>query len=173
VLQLAGILRAKGLVAALDSDASNLYLVLSARTLNPDLFIVARAGAEDTSEKLMRAGADRVISPYSLGGRLIAQTIVHPDVVDFLDVVMYDDSLKLFLEDLPVGQGCALDALTVGEARIRERTGANVLGIKRNEQIVISPTESTMLQPGDVLVALGTRQQLAALAEIIHSPEEI
>jgi voltage-gated potassium channel len=164
VLDAARIGQAKGLVAAVTSDAANLYVVLTSRTLNPNLFVVARAGSDDVTAKLLRAGADRVISPYSLGGRLIAQTLVRPNVVDFLDVVLYDDSLMLFLEDLTVAPGCPLDGLTVAEARIRETTGANVLGIRSHGQVIVSPSASTRLQSGDVLVALGTREQLAALA---------
>ncbi len=171
VLQEAGIERARGLVAAVDSDAANLLVVLSARALNPDLYIVARANLEDTEAKLLRAGADRVISPYSLGGRRIALMLIRPDVVDFLDVVMHDESLELLLEDLTVGYGCPLDQCTIGEARIRKATGANILGLKREEgKIVISPEASTVLYPGDVLIALGTRQQLEALAELVNAP---
>ncbi|MFC2031136.1 potassium channel family protein [Chloroflexota bacterium] len=173
VLRQAGIERAKGLVAALDSDASNLYVVLSARALRQDLYIVTRADSEDTSAKLLRAGADRVISPYSLGGRRMAQMLVHPDVVDFLELVMQDDELQLFLEDLTVGVGCPIDCMTVGKARIREATGANLLGIKREDGMIVSPEPSTTLHTGDVLVALGTAQQLATLAELVHSPESI
>lgn len=168
VLKQAGILRAQGLVAAVSNDAENLFVVLSARSLKQDLLIVARADTEQAVSKLMRAGANRVISPYSLGGRLIAQTLIRPDVVDFLDVVMYDDSLKLFLEDLTVTGGCSLDQITVGEARIRETTGANVLGIKRGGQVIVSPPSSIQLEPGDVLVALGTRQELKALASLVQ-----
>jgi voltage-gated potassium channel len=169
VLQEAGIERARGLVAAVDSDAANLLVVLSARALNPDLYIVARANLEDTEAKLLRAGADRVISPYSLGGRRMALMLVHPDVVDFLDVVMHDESLELFLEDLTVGHDCTLDQCSIGEARIRKVTGANILGLKREEgKIVISPEASTVLYPGDVLIALGTRQQLESLAELVN-----
>jgi voltage-gated potassium channel len=168
VLQQAGILRARGLVAVVASDAGNLFVVLSARALNRDLCLVARAGDEDATDKLLRAGADRVISPYSLGGRLIAQTLLRPGVVDFLDVVLYDDSLKLYLEDLTVGSGCPLAGLTVGQARIRERIGANVLGIRRGGQVIVSPPASTHLQPGDGLVALGTRQQLEALESLVR-----
>ncbi len=168
VLQEAGIERARGLVAAVDSDAANLLVVLSARALNPDLYIVARANLEDTEAKLLRAGADRVISPYSLGGRRMALMLIHPDVVDFLDVVMHDESLELFLEDLTVGHGCTLDQCSIGEARIRKVTGANILGLKREEgKIVISPEASTVLYPGDVLIALGTRQQLESLSELV------
>jgi voltage-gated potassium channel len=170
ILQAASIRTAKGLVAAVASDAANLYVVLTSRALNQNLFIVARGGSKDATSKLLRAGADRVISPYSLGGRLIAQTLVRPNVVDFLDVLLYDDSLKLFLEDLVVGQGCTLDRVTVGDARIREITGANVLGIRRDGQVIVSPATSTELQSGDVLVALGTRRQLAALADQVRSP---
>lgn len=171
VLRKAGVLRAKGLVAAVEGDAANLYVVLTARTLNPDLFIVARADTEDPIEKLELAGANRVLSPYSLGGRLIAQTLLRPDVVDFLETVMYDESLHLFLEDLTVGPGCPLADCSVGEARVRETTGANILGLKRGEDIIISPESATKLQHGDVLVALGTRQQLQSLAELVHSRE--
>ena len=172
VLQEAGIERAHGLVAAVDSDAANLLVVLSARALNRDLYIVARANLEDTEAKLLRAGADRVISPYSLGGRRIAQMLIRPDVVDFLDVVMHDESLELLLEDLTVGQGCTLDQCSIGEARIRKVTGANILGLKRNEGgIVISPEASTILYPGDVLIAMGTRRQLEELAELVSTPQ--
>jgi voltage-gated potassium channel len=170
VLHDAGIEQAAGLVAAVDSDAANLLVVLSARALNPELYIVARANFEDTESKMLQAGANRVISPYSLGGRRIAQMLIRPDVVDFLDVVMHDESLELFLEDLIVGQGCTLDQCSIGEARIRKETGANILGLKRKEGgIVISPEASTVLYAGDVLVALGTRQQLKALADLIYS----
>jgi len=168
VLKQAGILRAKGLVAAVSNDAANMFVILSARSLKQDLHIVARADTEQAIAKLVRAGADRVISPYSLGGRLIAQTLIRPDVVDFLDVVMYDDSLKLYLEDVTVTKGCDLDQLSVGEARIREKTGANVLGIKRGGQVIVSPPSATQLEPGDVLVALGTRQELSSLADLVR-----
>jgi voltage-gated potassium channel len=138
--------------------------------IRDSLNIVARAGTEENAEKLQLAGADRVLSPYSLGGRLIAQTLVRPDVVDFLEAVMYDESLHLYLEDLTVGRGCGLDNRTVGEARIRETTGANILGLKRGQDVLVSPGSATLLQPGDVLVALGTRQQLQALSRIVESP---
>jgi voltage-gated potassium channel len=170
VLHNAGILRARGLVAAVESDAANLFVVLTARTLKPDLFVVARADTEDSVEKLQIAGADRVLSPYSLGGRLIAQTLLRPDVVDFLEAVMYDESLHLFLEELTVEVGSSLAASTVGQARIREATGANVLGLKHGENVMVSPDSDHPLHPGDVIVALGTRQQLGELEKLVRSP---
>lgn len=172
VLRQAGILRATGLVAAVESDAANLFVVLTARTLNPNLSIVARADSEASAEKLEVAGADRVLSLYSLGGRLIAQTLLRPDVVDFLEAVMYDESLQLFLEDLTVGAGSSLAASTVGEARIREQTGVNILGLKHGEDVLISPDSEHPLHPGDVLVALGTRRQLEELENLLQTPNE-
>jgi voltage-gated potassium channel len=172
VLQQAGILTAKGLVAAVESDAANLFVVLTARTLNPNLSIVARADSEESAEKLEVAGADRVLSPYSLGGRLIAQTLLRPDVVDFLEAVMYDESLQLFLEDLTVGAGSSLADSTVGQARIREATGVNILGLKHGEDVLISPDSDHPLHPGDVLVALGTRRQLEELEKLLQAPSE-
>jgi voltage-gated potassium channel len=170
VLREAGIERATGLVAAVDSDAANLLVVLSARALNRELYIVARANLEDTEAKLLRAGADRVISPYSLGGRRIAQMLIRSDVVDFLDVVMHDETLELFLENLVVGKDCSLDRGSIGEARIRTETGANILGLKRKEGgLIISPEASTVLYAGDVLIALGTREQLRALAAMVDA----
>ena len=172
ILCQAGILRAKGLVAAVESDAANLFVVLTARTLKPDLYVVARADSEGSIRKLEVAGADRVLSPYSLGGRLIAQTLLRPDVVDFLEAVMYDESLHLFLEDLAVGVGSSLAACTVGDAGIRETTGVNILGLKHGDDVLVSPDSDHRLYPGDVLVALGTRQQLEELEKLLQTPGE-
>ncbi len=170
VLQEAGVERAAGLVTAVDSDAANLLVVLSARALNPALLIVARANHDDTEAKLLRAGADRVISPYSLGGRRMAQMLIRPDVLDFLDVVMHDQSLELLLEGLTVGHGCDLDQCSIGQARIRIETGANIVGLRRKEGgVIISPEASTVLNAGDVLISLGTRAQLEALRELVHA----
>jgi voltage-gated potassium channel len=168
ILLEAGIERARGLVAAAGDDAENVLIALSARALNPSLQIVARANAGDTEAKLFRAGANRVILPHRLGGRRMAQIFLRPDVVDFLDFVMHDESLQLFLENMTVRSGCPLDGRTVGEARIRETVGANILGIKRGDGIIVSPELSTRLAPDDVLVALGTREQLAALARLVR-----
>lgn len=166
----AGIERALGLVAAVNSDAANLYVVLSSRSLNPNLTIVTRADSEDTIPKLQRAGADRVIAPYSLGGHRMAHMLLRPDVVDFLELVMQDESLELFLEDVRVGPGCILEQCTVKSAQIRQTTGANLLAIKSESGLIVSPELDTRLHSGDVLMALGTRQQLAALADLLRSP---
>jgi voltage-gated potassium channel len=171
VLEEAGIHRARSVVSVVASDADNLFVVVTARVLNPDLYIVCRAEGDDNFDKLLGAGADRVVSPYSIGGHLIAQTVVRPDVVDFLDVVMYDDSLKLQLEDLEIDAGSSLVGQTLDEARIRETIGANVLGIKRADEIIVSPETSARLEVGDILVTLGTREQLARLSARVMNRE--
>ncbi|MGD8491270.1 MAG: potassium channel protein [Anaerolineae bacterium] len=170
VLLEAGIMRAKGLVTAVESDASNLYVVLSARTFRRDLQIVARADSEEPIEKLQRAGADHVLSPYSLGGRLMAQTLLRPNVVDFLEAVMYDTTQHYFMEDFVIGPGCPLEGQTIGEAQVRERIGVTILGLKRGEDFVVPTTTSTQLFEGDVLMALGSRQQLNHLAQLVAPP---
>lgn len=100
--------------------------------------------------------------------------LIRPDVVDFLDVVMHDESLELLLEDLTVGQGCELDQCSIGQAHIREKTGANILGLKRKEGgIITAPEASTVLCAGDVLIALGTRRQLEALTEMVQASKSL
>lgn len=168
VLLDAGIMQAKGLVTAVESDASNLYVVLTARTFRRDLQIVARADSEEPIEKLHRAGADHVLSPYSLGGRLMAQTLLRPNVVDFLEAVMYDTTQHYFMEDFVIGSGCPLDGQTIGEAQVRERIGVTILGLKRGQEYLVPTTTSTQLCEGDVLMALGSRQQLDHLAQLVQ-----
>lgn len=168
VLLDAGIMQAKGLVTAVESDASNLYVVLTARTFRRDLQIVARADSEEPIEKLHRAGADHVLSPYSLGGRLMAQTLLRPNVVDFLEAVMYDTTQHYFMEDFVIGSGCPLDGQTIGEAQVRERIGVTILGLKRGQEYLVPTTTSTQLCEGDVLMALGSRQQLDHLAHLVQ-----
>ncbi len=169
VLESAGIERAKGLIATLGTDSANLMVVLSGRALNKNLFIVARANYDATEKKLLIAGANRVISPYSIGGRRIAQTVLRPHVVDFLDTVMHHEDLELIMEDLVIGQGSKLDGSTIGTAKIREATGVNILGLRREEgKVIVSPTPDTTLQAQDVLVVLGTRDQLSRLENLVQ-----
>lgn len=164
VLRSAGIERAKGLLATLGTDAANLMLVLSARALNPNLFIMARANYEATETKLITAGANRVTSPYSISGRRMAQTVLRPNVVDFLDVVMHDEELELWMEDVTVSKTSALHGSAIAKAAIREKTGAYILGLRRgSERFHIAPSPDTVLNADDILVALGTREQLARL----------
>jgi voltage-gated potassium channel len=166
VLRTAGIERARGLVAVLDSDADNLMVVLSARAMNEKLFIVARTNSEMSESKLVAAGANRVLFPHGLGGRRIAQMALRPNVVEFLEVVMHDEELELWLEELTVAIGSELDGRAVYEANIRGATGANIVAVRqRTGRLLAAPTPDIRLQAGDIIVALGTRAQLVALRD--------
>lgn len=167
VLRQAGIERARGLVAAIDNDAENLMVVLSARTLNDKLFIVARCNLEMTESKLVAAGANRVLSLYGVGGRRIAQMALRPNVVEFLEVVMHDEELEMWLEEVKLATESKLDGCCVGAAKLRESTGASIVALRqRNGKTMVAPTPETVLQAGDIIVALGTREQLNELRKL-------
>lgn len=167
VLHSAGIEQARGLVAATNSEADNVFIILSARSLNRDLTIVARGLEPDAERKLRKAGADHVILPHAIGGRRMASVLMHPHVVDFLDVVMHSEELELWLEDITVSAAGQLAEQSVGAAAIRTRTGANILAIKtRGGKLITSVGAEYILNPGDIMVALGTRLQLRALEKL-------
>ncbi|MEL7209905.1 MAG: potassium channel protein, partial [Actinomycetota bacterium] len=129
-LRQAGIDRASTLVAALHTDASNIFVTLSARALKPDLFIVARARVEGAEPKLLQAGANRVVNPQLIGGARMGALATQPHVAEFLDVVMHDGSLEFRLAEVPVAAGSELDGPTLRDAHIRDRTGGLVLAIR-------------------------------------------
>ena len=163
----AGITRARGLVSVLNSDADNVFVVLSARTLNPELMIVARATSEDAEKKLMKAGADRVVSPYSMAGYRIVSLLLRPNVVHFLDTALRSRDLELWLEEIEIAENSPLVGKTLEEAAIRSRTGANILAIIRpTEHRLVDWSPSLRLQSGDILIVLGRQEQIAALAEL-------
>lgn len=167
ILLQAGIERAKGLVTAVDSDADNIYVTLSARVLRPDLNIVARANMEGTEPKLIRAGANRVISPYSIGGRRMATHLTRPLVADFLDTLMHSDRLELLLEEIEVGFHSPLANKNLVEARQAAASGASILALKKKTgEMVTELDDRTIIEVGDKLVALGTRSQMRALEGI-------
>lgn len=168
-LKTAGIERAKGLITCLGDDAQNLFIVLSARTMNPGLTIVSRSVDPDNEGKLTRAGADRVISPYLLGGRYMANVLTRPRVTEFLGSVTLDSGLELWLEELIIAAHSNLAGQTVGQSDIRHRTGVSLVGLFRKASgEMISPDKSTLLLAGDVLIVLGTKDQLARLADLVE-----
>ena len=162
ILKEAGISAAKGLVAAIDSDAENVYVTLSAKALKEKLYVVARASSKEAAPKLLKANADRVISPDSIGGKRLAGLLLRPNVVEFLDLVMHNEEANLFMEEVEVMGGSKLEGLTIGEARRRCSSGANLLAIKKGagQAIIPSPGGDAVLNRGDLLIALGTREQL-------------
>ena len=163
VISWAGLQNAGALVVALDSDADNLFVVLSARSQRPDLFIVARANLSSASPKLFQAGADRVVNPHEIGGSRMAAMVLQPRVAEFLDVVMHDRELEVRLAEVPLEGSSPLVGNTRGEARIHELTGATILAVRRDDRFVTNPPWSFVLHADDVIVGLGTPEQLAAM----------
>jgi voltage-gated potassium channel len=170
VLRQAGVERAHALVSCLDDDAGNLMVVLSARTLNEKLFIVARTNHHETTSKLMAAGANRVLWPYGLSGRRMAQMAMRPNVVEFLEIVMHDQELELLLEEVSIAIGSALADKTIGGADLRGQTGTMLVAVRqRTGKMLVAPAPDTVLSAGDIAVALGTREQLRRLRALATS----
>jgi voltage-gated potassium channel len=166
-LKEAGIERARGLIVALGNDADSTYVILSARQVKRDIFIEARVSAPEAEGKLKRAGADRIISPYSIGARRMAMLALQPEVADFIDIISFKGQ-ELHLENLTVGSGSPLADKTVGDARHSNK--AIVLAInKNNGQLLANPPETEIIRAGDSLIAMGTRDDLRAMEGICES----
>jgi voltage-gated potassium channel len=162
VLRRAGIERAQGLICAVDSDAANVYITLTARALNPDLRIVARASDKASIDKLVRAGADEVVSPYGLTGRRMAILAVQPSVLEVLDLLNLGSDIRL--EEVAVRAGTHLDSLTIAEARARY-AGVAILALKKpGSEVSANPDNKIRLAPGDLIVALGPAEILNRMA---------
>jgi len=164
VLKRVGIERARGLIAAVGTDAENVYAVLSARVMRPDLFIVGRAETDDATLKLKRAGANRVISPYQIGAVQIAQTALRPAVVDFMELATSSDNLELAMEQITITTRSPLSNQSIVEAGLRQRYGVIVVGIQREDsRMEFNPEPDTPIRPGDKLVVLGRPDSLKRL----------
>ena len=164
VLKRVGIERARGLIAAVGTDAENVYAVLSARVLRPDLYIVGRAETEDARAKLKRAGANRVLSPYEIGAVQLAQTALRPAVVDFMTLATSSDNIELAMEEIAIGQRSSLAAQSIGDANLRQRFGVIVVGIQRRDlRMEFNPEPDTVISAGDKLVVLGRPDSLKRL----------
>jgi len=163
ILKEAGIGRARGLVAATGSDADNIFITLSARGLRPDLFITARAYTQESESKLQRAGADRIISPHVIGGRRLAMLALRPLVVDFIDTAMHSRGRELVLEAIKVGPGSPVAGKTVKEGQYACGDGVILAVRKKGGKLLTSFSDDTMLELGDEMVVIGTREQLRAL----------
>jgi voltage-gated potassium channel len=163
----AGIQRAKGLIVTTGDDANNLYIVLSARVLKADLYIVSRAVDDSSIPKLVRAGANRAISPYAIGGRRLAHLILSPEVVDFFDTVIRRDEDSLNLEGIKVSPTASVVGQTLASLDVLDKTGASILVILRDKNVLPNPDPETVLRAGDQLLALGTVDELDALEAMI------
>jgi voltage-gated potassium channel len=166
VLKESGIEKAKGLITVLSTDAENLYVVLSAKGLNPGLYIVARAGEEGSEQKLLRAGADRVISPYLIGGLRIAHTVLKPAVVDFIEFATKAGNIDLQMEEITIPESSGLIGLTLDQCGMGRELGIIVVAIKRaTGEMRFNPTFRTTIKLGDTLIVLGEVSKLKILEE--------
>jgi voltage-gated potassium channel len=164
VLRRLAIGRARGFIAAVSTDADNVFAILTARLLRPDLFIIARAETEDAKAKLVRAGADRVLSPYQIGGLQLAQTALRPAVVDFVQLATSSDNLDLNMEQVQIGEGAPLAGRSLIDAHLRQRFGVVVVGIQRaSGGMEFNPAPESVMRVGDYLVVLGQARNLREL----------
>jgi voltage-gated potassium channel len=168
-LRAAGIERAHSLVAALAADADNLFITLSGRSLNPGLFIVARARQDESVDKLARAGADRVVNPQELGAARIASFVVRPHVAEFVDVVMHERSMEFRLQEVEILPNSPLVGRTLGEADLRAASGSLVLAIRDSDgSFATNPDPGVVLQAHQVVIAVGTAHDLHALDRVVN-----
>ncbi|MBW1773498.1 MAG: potassium channel protein [Deltaproteobacteria bacterium] len=164
VLLNAGIERAKGVVSVVASDADNLFITMTARGLNPGLFILARADGEATEKKLLRAGANRVMMPYLIGGHKMAQAIIKPAVTDFLDVTFQSKDIGLEMEEVRVGENSRLNGLALMDSGIRQELDVIIVAIRKKDgEMQFNPSSQTRIEAGDTLISLGKRDDLAKL----------
>ena len=162
-LREARIEHARGLVAATTTDATNMYIVLTARSLNPNLRIMARASEEMAEKHLLKAGADSVVSPYTFAGQRIAQSFLRPNVVSFLDAATTHLGMDLEIEEVPIQAGSVFAGKTVESSRIRQERGVIILAIKREAGMRFNPSPDDRIEAGDYLIAMGEPQQLREL----------
>ncbi len=167
VLRRLSISRARGFIAAVSTDADNVFAILTARLLRPDLFIIGRAETEDAKAKLVRAGADRVLSPYQIGGLQLAQTALRPAVVDFVQLATSSDNLDLNMEQVQIADGAPLAGRSIIEANLRQRFGVVVVGIQRaSGAMEFNPPPESIMRVGDYLVVLGQAKNLRDLETV-------
>jgi voltage-gated potassium channel len=164
LLRRAGVERARALVTVVASDADNLYITMSARFLAERLFIVARAEDDHAVEKLVRAGASRVISPYSIGGHRVAQAVLRPAVLDFIELATRRGHLELQIEETRLAAGCQLLGKSLRESQLRTALGVVVVAIRKPDgRMQVNPPPETRFAADDVLVSLGNREALDRL----------
>lgn len=166
----AGIRSAKGLATALDSEADNVYITLTAKGLNPNVFVLARAGRIGSEKKLLHAGADRVVSPHQIGGFRMAQALLRPTVTEFVDFAIGREDPALGMEEIPVRPDSKLADVTLVDSGIRKELDLIIVAIKKaSGEMLFNPASHAKIQIGDTLIALGKRQSLGRLAELLGS----
>lgn len=164
----AGIERAKGLIAVVLSDADNLFITITARGLNPGLFILARTDEDHARRKLLRAGANRVVMPYRIGGQKMAHTIIRPAVTEFLEFTVDDRGIELKMEELLVGKKSRLDGITLADSGIRQEMDVIIVAIRKKDgEMKFNPSSESRIEIGDTLIALGYSNDLGRLSSVL------
>jgi voltage-gated potassium channel len=167
VLRKAGVERAKVLVTVAASDAANLYITMSARLLSEKLFIVARSEESEAEPKLVRAGANRVVSPYVIGGQRMALAVLRPNVMDFIELATRSDYMELQIEEVRIEPGSALAGRSLKDSRLRQDLGIIIVAIRKPDgAMVFNPESEVLMEAGNVLITLGHRDQLDRMEKL-------
>jgi len=165
----ANVQQARGLIAALKTDSDNVYVILSARQLNSDLFIMARSGEERSERKLIAAGADKVVCPYSMGAHRMAQTILRPTVTDFLELTLMDTTRDIQMEEMPVYPSSKLIDVALQDSGIRKELDLIIVAVKKAQgNMLFNPSSQTRLEAGDTVIAIGEKQNLERLETLLN-----
>ncbi len=161
----AGIERASGICCCLPNDSDNVYVALTARALNRELTIISRANSHESERKLLIAGVNHVINPYVTSGRRMARQLIHPNILEFMDVVMHRGEIDILIEDIGISERSSLRDQTIADTEVRRRLGANILAVRRPDgETFVNPGVEFALRAGDTIIALGTPDQLDKLA---------
>jgi voltage-gated potassium channel len=163
----AGVERARGLIIAIANEADNVFISLSARQLNPNLFITARGESDEAEKKLLRAGANKVVFPHKIGAIRMALTTLRPNLVDFMRVVTFDKDTGLAIEEIQIKPGSPLEQTTLQVCPIRKELGIMVVGIKKvGKDVFLNPAPDTKIEAGDILIVIGEREKLEKLERL-------
>lgn len=170
----AGIDRARGILIASDDDGDNMYITLSAKSRRPELLVIARASTEEAERKLRLAGADRVVTPYATAGRVMAQLMIKPQVASFLNSLTSSDQPEMSFEEIEVKSTCGAVGLTIGELDVAERTGANIVAVRKHGgRLNVRPTKDTLLEEADVIVGVGSPEEIRRLEQMFEPREAV
>jgi voltage-gated potassium channel len=163
----AGIKRARGIVCVLPTDAQNLYVILTAKELNPDIWILSRSEEEESEHRLLRAGANRVMSPYTLGGNRMAMAILRPAMLDFIEITTRRQSLELRMDELEICDGSPLIGKSLEDSEIRQRYGLIIVAVKKDSgKMIFNPVANYVIQKGDKLIALGEDENVSKFSQV-------
>ena len=163
----AGIKRARGVVCVLPSDAQNLYVILTSKELNPNVWILSRSEEEASEHRLLRAGADRVMSPYTLGGSRMAMAILRPAMLDFIEITTRRQSLELRMDELPICEGSSLIGKSLEASEIRQGYGLIIVAVKKESgKMIFNPMANYIIENGDKLIALGEEDNVTKLSQV-------